>query len=66
MRTVLTLLTATLFVVTLAAGTVSTANKRRTALYGPQLPNVTLVDAWNPDNATIVQNMRAYVRSLAR
>lgn len=47
-------------------GTAATANKVRTARHGPQLPNQVLVQAWNQDDATLVRNMRDYVRSLSR
>jgi hypothetical protein len=58
-----------LFVAVLAMatiGTVATANKRATALRGPQLPNWQVVKAWNLSDETLVRQMREYLKTLAR
>lgn len=46
------------------AGTLATANVRRTALHGAQLPNRVLVQAFADDDITLIQHMRDYMRSL--
>lgn len=53
-------------------GTLTTANTTRTARHGVHLPiqdvrtiNRALVQAWNPDDATLVRTMRDYVKGLA-
>jgi hypothetical protein len=52
-------------VIALVAGTVATANKRRTALHGPALPAISR--SWNADNdAQLVARMRDYLRDIGR
>lgn len=63
MKTINTLIVA-LTIVCIVLGTVATANKRRTALYGPQLPTWLLVKAWGPSDDELIRNMRDYVRDI--
>jgi hypothetical protein len=59
------IITAALIAI-LAIATVATANKRRTALYGPHLPTRALVNAWSPSNTAMIQQMRDYVKEFDR
>jgi hypothetical protein len=65
MKKALDITIAVLAITVIALGALASANKRRTALYGLQLPNRALVDAWNPSNDELVRNMRDYLRSLS-
>jgi hypothetical protein len=65
MKNALNITIVVLAITGIALGTLDSANKRRTALYGLQLPNRVLVDAWNPSNDELVGNMRDYLRSLS-
>jgi hypothetical protein len=65
MKNALNITIVVLAITCIALGTLDSANKRRTALYGLQLPNRVLVDAWNPSNDELVGNMRDYRRSLS-
>jgi hypothetical protein len=65
MKKALNITIVVLAITCIALGTLASANKRRTTLYGLRLPNRVLVDAWNPSNDDLVRNMRDYLRSLS-
>jgi hypothetical protein len=65
MKNALNITIVVLAITCIALGTLASANKRRTALYGLQLPNRLLVDAWTPSNDELARDMRDYLRSLS-